>query len=117
MFFESSNTEMCGCSSNSELKGISSAVTPKIFSSYRYFMGCSFSHQYHRDGDTLSPVLNSLTHRCDGNGLQSALDFNPQVLNVACSTDRHCCLPVLFRGSPHKERGSFNVTESSTLKK
>lgn len=40
-----------------------------------------------------------------GSGLQSPLDFNPQVLSVACSTDRHHCMPVFFRGSPHKERG------------
>lgn len=81
-------------------------------------MWCSFSYQYHQDGDTLSPLLNSLTHRCDGSGLQSPLDFSPQVLSVACSTDRQDCLPLFFRGSPHKERGSFNVTaESGTLKK
>lgn len=50
-------------------------------------------------------------------GLESPLDFNPQVLSVACSTDRHHCSPVYFRGSPHKKRGSFNVTiKSSTLK-
>lgn len=119
VFCQSSNTQMCGCSSsNSELKGIWSAVIPKIFSPYWYFMWCSFSYQYHHDGDKLSPMLNSLRHRCHGSALQGPLDLNAQVLSVACSTDRHGCLPVLFRGSPHKEKGNFKVTtKSSTLKK
>lgn len=81
-------------------------------------MWCSFSYWYHHDGETLSPVLNSFTHRYDGSGLQNPLHFSPQVLSVACSTDRHSCWPVFFRASPNQKRGSFNgTTESSTLKK
>lgn len=80
---------MCGYSSiNSELKRIWSGAIPKICCPYWYFMLCSFSSWHHHDGDTLSPVLNSLKCRCHGRGQWIAEStHDPRVLSGACSTN------------------------------
>lgn len=118
VFSKSSNTQMCGYSSNnSELKGIWSAVIPKIFCPYWHFMCCSFSYQYPHQGDILSPLLNSLAYRCDGSGqwiaestwFQSSAECGLQ----HWQTPLHACV---LQGISSQGKGNV-TTEPSTLKK